>query len=58
MEFGLERVKEHLGKETAQTAQGICGSILNSVGEFTCEPLVPDGFSLDTERWSLAVATA
>jgi serine phosphatase RsbU (regulator of sigma subunit) len=42
LEFGLERVKEHLGKETAQTAQGICGSILNSVGEFTCEPLVPD----------------
>jgi hypothetical protein len=22
--------------------KGISGSILNSVGEFTCEPLVPD----------------
>jgi serine phosphatase RsbU (regulator of sigma subunit) len=42
LEFGLERVKEHLSKETVLTAQGICGSILNSVGEFTCEPLVPD----------------
>jgi serine phosphatase RsbU (regulator of sigma subunit) len=42
LEFGLERVKERFGKETSQTAQGICGSILSSVGEFTCEPLVPD----------------
>ena len=42
LEFGLERVKERLANEAAQTAEGICGSILNSVGEFTCEPLVPD----------------
>jgi serine phosphatase RsbU (regulator of sigma subunit) len=42
LEFGLERVTERFGKEASQTAQGICGSILNSVGEFTCEPLVPD----------------
>jgi phosphoserine phosphatase RsbU/P len=42
MEFGLERVKERLGNEASLTAQGISGSILHSVGEFTCEPLVPD----------------
>jgi serine phosphatase RsbU (regulator of sigma subunit) len=42
VEFGLERVKERFSKEAGQTAQGICGSILSSVGEFTCEPLVPD----------------
>lgn len=41
-EFGLERVKERLQKETSSTAQAICGSILNSVAEFTCQPLVPD----------------
>jgi serine phosphatase RsbU (regulator of sigma subunit) len=41
-EFGLERVKERLQTETSPNAQKISGSILNSVGEFTCEPLVPD----------------
>ena len=41
-EFGLERVKERLLADPSRTAQGICGSILNMVGEFTCEPLVPD----------------
>jgi serine phosphatase RsbU (regulator of sigma subunit) len=41
-EFGLERVKERLGSESSSSAQAISGSILNSVGEFTCEPLVPD----------------
>lgn len=41
-EFGLERVKEGLESESSLSAQTISGSILNSVGEFTCEPLVPD----------------
>jgi serine phosphatase RsbU (regulator of sigma subunit) len=41
-EFGLERVKERLQSEAASSARGISGSILNSVGEFTCQPLVPD----------------
>jgi serine phosphatase RsbU (regulator of sigma subunit) len=41
-EFGLERVKGCLQGESSSTAQAISGSILNSVGEFTCEPLVPD----------------
>jgi serine phosphatase RsbU (regulator of sigma subunit) len=41
-EFGLERVKERLLADPSKTAQALCGSILNTVGEFTCEPLVPD----------------
>jgi serine phosphatase RsbU (regulator of sigma subunit) len=41
-EFGLERVKERLQSELGASAQAISGSILNSVGEFTCQPLVPD----------------
>lgn len=41
-EFGLERVKDCLQRESSSSAQAISGSILNTVGEFTCEPLVPD----------------
>jgi phosphoserine phosphatase RsbU/P len=41
-EFGLERVKEQLQSESSSNAQAISGSILNRVGEFTCQPLVPD----------------
>lgn len=41
-EFGLERVKERLQGDSDLSAQAIAGSILTSVGEFTCEPLVPD----------------
>jgi phosphoserine phosphatase RsbU/P len=41
-EFGLERVKESLQSQTSPNAQTICASVLNTVGEFTCEPLVPD----------------
>jgi len=41
-EFGLQRVKERLRADSSATAQGYCGAILNAVGEFTCEPLVPD----------------
>jgi serine phosphatase RsbU (regulator of sigma subunit) len=41
-EFGLERVKERLQSQASPNAQKVSGSILNSVGEFTCEPLVPD----------------
>lgn len=42
LEFGLERVKERLQAETSHNAQALCASVLNAVGEFTCEPLVPD----------------
>jgi serine phosphatase RsbU (regulator of sigma subunit) len=42
LEFGLERVKERLRTNASQNAQTLCASILNAVGEFTCEPLVPD----------------
>ena len=41
-EFGLQRVQERLASESSTSAQGISASILNSVGEFTCQPLVPD----------------
>jgi serine phosphatase RsbU (regulator of sigma subunit) len=41
-EFGLERVKERLQADSSASAQTLCGAILNAVGEFTCEPLVPD----------------
>ncbi|MGB6840910.1 MAG: SpoIIE family protein phosphatase, partial [Candidatus Sulfotelmatobacter sp.] len=42
LEFGLERVKERLQANPSHSAEAISGSILNAVGEFTCEPLVPD----------------
>jgi phosphoserine phosphatase RsbU/P len=41
-EFGLERVRERLQADSSGNAQAVCGSTLNTVGEFTCEPLVPD----------------
>jgi serine phosphatase RsbU (regulator of sigma subunit) len=41
-EFGLERVKELLRSDSSTTAQALSASILNAVGEFTREPLVPD----------------
>jgi sigma-B regulation protein RsbU (phosphoserine phosphatase) len=42
LEYGLERVKERLLGQSSQNAEAICASVLNAVGEFTCEPLVPD----------------
>ena len=42
LEFGLARVKDQLRLETSLNAQTLSGAILNAVGEFTCEPLVPD----------------
>jgi serine phosphatase RsbU (regulator of sigma subunit) len=42
LEFGLERVKEHLQADPSSDARTLSGSILNAVGEFACEPLVPD----------------
>lgn len=42
LEFGLDRVKERLQNNLSSNAQAISGAILNAVGEFTCEPLVPD----------------
>jgi serine phosphatase RsbU (regulator of sigma subunit) len=41
-EFGLERVKEQLLADPSTNAQALCASVLNLVGEFTREPLVPD----------------
>jgi len=41
-EFGLKRVKERFQGESSPNAQAISASILNGVGEFTCQPLVPD----------------
>lgn len=42
LEFGLERVQERLQANSSRSALAICGSVLNAVGEFTCEPLNPD----------------
>ncbi len=42
LEFGLERVKAHLRADPSVSARAVSGSVLNAVGEFTCEPLVPD----------------
>jgi serine phosphatase RsbU (regulator of sigma subunit) len=42
LEYGLERVKESLQANPSAHAQALAGAILNGVGEFTCEPLVPD----------------
>jgi serine phosphatase RsbU (regulator of sigma subunit) len=42
VEFGLERVKERLGANHSHSAHDLSASILHAVGEFTCEPLVPD----------------
>src|SRR5580692_8199094 len=42
LEYGLERVKESLQANPSQSAQALSASVLNAVGEFTCEPLVPD----------------
>jgi serine phosphatase RsbU (regulator of sigma subunit) len=42
LEFGLDRVKERLRANPSSSAEALSASILNAVGEFTCEPLVPD----------------
>lgn len=42
LEYGLERVKERLHAEPRHSAQEVCADVLNAVGEFTCEPIVPD----------------
>ncbi|MGA8271155.1 MAG: SpoIIE family protein phosphatase [Candidatus Sulfotelmatobacter sp.] len=42
LEFGLERVMERLQADTSRSAQALSAFVLNAVGEFTCEPLVPD----------------
>jgi serine phosphatase RsbU (regulator of sigma subunit) len=42
LEFGLERVKERLLTNASPSAQALSASVLNAVGEFTCEPLMPD----------------
>ena len=42
VEYGLERVKERLRVTDSYNPQALCASVLNAVGEFTSEPLVPD----------------
>jgi serine phosphatase RsbU (regulator of sigma subunit) len=42
LEYGLERVKERFQADPSHQGQALSASILNNVGEFTCEPLVPD----------------
>src|SRR5580692_6416556 len=42
VEYGLERVKERLRVTDSYNPQALCASVLNAVGEFACEPLVPD----------------
>jgi phosphoserine phosphatase RsbU/P len=42
LEFGLERVKEHFRIDPAAGAPALCASVLNSVHEFMCVPVVPD----------------
>src|ERR1700677_1747216 len=42
LEYGLERVRERLREDSSPTALALAGFILQSVGEFPCEPLVPD----------------
>jgi serine phosphatase RsbU (regulator of sigma subunit) len=41
-EFGLERVKDCLQADLSTNAATLCATILNNVGDFTGEPLVPD----------------
>ena len=42
LEFGLERVKEHLRDASSQSPKELCTSILNAVSDFTCAPVVHD----------------
>jgi serine phosphatase RsbU (regulator of sigma subunit) len=42
LEYGLERVKERLRTADSLNPQALSALVLNAVGEFTCEPLVPD----------------
>jgi serine phosphatase RsbU (regulator of sigma subunit) len=42
VEYGLERVKERLRITDSYDPQTLCASVLNAVGEFICEPSVPD----------------
>lgn len=43
LEFGLDRVKEHLQADASRSAQGLSNSTLSAVGEFTCAaPVVGD----------------
>jgi serine phosphatase RsbU (regulator of sigma subunit) len=42
LEFGLERVKEHLHADASPSAEELCTSILKAVAGFACEPLAPE----------------
>jgi len=42
LEFGLDRVKDHLSQDRSAGAREVCTSILQSVSEFTCDPLGHD----------------
>ncbi len=41
-EFSLDRAKERLLQDHSASAQELCTSLLNAVGEFTCDPLTHD----------------
>jgi serine phosphatase RsbU (regulator of sigma subunit) len=42
LEFGLERVKEHMRNAASGSPRELSASILNAVGDFTCSPLIHD----------------
>jgi serine phosphatase RsbU (regulator of sigma subunit) len=42
LEYGLERVRDRLQETDSHNPEALCAAILNAVGGFTCEPLVPD----------------
>jgi serine phosphatase RsbU (regulator of sigma subunit) len=42
LEYGLERVKERFAENSSRNPLELSASILTKVGEFTCEPPVPD----------------
>ncbi|HVI08277.1 MAG TPA: PP2C family protein-serine/threonine phosphatase [Candidatus Binatia bacterium] len=41
VEYGIERLKERFAAEKADSAQRISETVLNAVGEITCQPLAP-----------------
>jgi serine phosphatase RsbU (regulator of sigma subunit) len=42
LEYGLEQIKERLQAAPTSDPHTLSASILHAVGEFTCQPLVPD----------------
>ena len=42
LEFGLTRLKQSFGENPSHSAQELCASILDAVGDFACEPVHQD----------------